>query len=297
MFQRRWRLVPAGARGPQMVGAALQRAQRVVVVVAEERGAGEHAHLRHGGEPFRRLRRPGSTDYTVDPVAEAEQRAAQRRLLVHQHDSGAGLAGGERRSDSGRPAAHHQHVAVDVNLVVGVGVGRLGRAAEACHAPDDGLVERFPERRRPEEGLVVEAGGEERREPPGPGGEVAAGTRPGIDAGGSEPVVELDLGRPQVGLRARALAELDQRGRLLGPCGKDAARPVILEAPAREMGAVRDQRGRQRIPGEALVALPVEGEAEAPCAVDQPATLEAKAHQRPSPPSASGSDGLGVPMG
>ena len=290
MFQRRWRLVPAGSAGPQMVGAALQRAQRVVVVVAEERGAGEHAHLRHGGEALRRLRRPGRAVHAVDAVAEAEQRAAERRLLVHEQDPGAGLAGGERGADPRRAAAHHQHVAVNVHLVVGVGVGRLGRAAEARHAPDHGLVERLPERRRPEEGLVVEAGGEERRELPGPGGEIAVGARPGVDAGGGEPVVELDLGRAQVGLGARAFAELDQRGRLLRAGGEDAARPVVLEAPAREVRAVRDQRRRQRVPGEALVAPPVEGEAQALRPVDPPAVLETKAHYSPSasPPGASG---------
>ena len=81
------------------------------------------------------------------------------------------------------------------------------------------------------------------------------------------------------------------------PCGEDAAGPVVLEAPAGEMGAVRNQRGRQRVAGEALKAATVEGEAETLGAVDLPAALQAKAHQLPSPPSASGSHGLGAPMG
>ena len=171
-----------GRARPQMVGAALQRAQRVVVVVTEERRAGENAHLRHGGEALCRRPGPGRAVRAIDPVAEADQRAAERRLLVHEQDPRAGLAGGERRGDSRRPAAHHEHVAVNRHLVVGVGIGCFGRAAEPRHAPDGGLVKRLPERRRPEKGLVVEAGGEERREPPGPGSKVAVGARPRIDA-------------------------------------------------------------------------------------------------------------------
>ena len=83
-----------GRTRPQMVAAPLQRAQRVVVVVAEERGAGEHAHLRHGGEPRGSRVRPGRAVGAVDAVAEARQRAAERRLLVHQHHVRAALAGG-----------------------------------------------------------------------------------------------------------------------------------------------------------------------------------------------------------
>ena len=284
---------------PQMVGAALQRAQRVVVVVAEERGAGEHAHLGHGGQALCRRPGPGCAVSAVDTVTEAEQRAAERCLLVHEQDPRAGLAGGERGGDPGRAAAHHEHVAVCGHLVVGVGIGRLGRVTEAGHAPDGGLVERLPERCRPEEGLVVKAGGEERREPPGPGGEVEVGARPGVDARGCETVVELHLGRAQVGLGARANAQLDQRGRLLRAGGEDAARAVIFEAPAGEVRAVRDQRGRQCVAGVALIAAPVEGEAEALRPVDPPALLETKAHysSSASPPDASGPDGLAVPMG
>ena len=279
-----------------MVGAALQRAQRVVVVVTEERRAGENAHLRHGGEALCRRPGPGRAVSAIDPVAEAEQRAAERRLLVHEQDPRAGLAGGQRRSDPRRPAAHHEHVAVDRHLVVGVGIGGVGRAAEPRHAPDGGLVERLPERRRPEKGLVVEAGGEERREPPGPGGEVAVGARPGIDALGGEPVVKLHLSRAEVGLRARAGPELDQRGRLLRARGEDAAGPVVLEAPAGEMSAVRNQRRGQCVAGEALKAASVEGEAETVRPVYPPTLLETEAHYS-SPASPPDASGRGAPMG
>ena len=80
------------------------------------------------------------------------------------------------------------------------------------------------------------------------------------------------------------------------PCGEDAAGPVILEAPAREMGAVCDERGRQCVAGEALKAARIEGEAETLGAVDLPTLLETEAHylSPASPPDASG---LGAPMG
>ena len=80
------------------------------------------------------------------------------------------------------------------------------------------------------------------------------------------------------------------------PCGEDAAGPVILEAPARELGAVRNQRRRQCVAGEALKAASVEGEAETVRPVDPPTLLETEAHYLfpASPPDASG---RGVPMG
>ena len=62
------------------------------------------------------------------------------------------------------------------------------------------------------------------------------------------------------------------------------------------MGAVRNQRGRQRVAGEALKAASVEGEAETLGPVDPPTLLETEAHYSfpASPPDASG---LGAPMG
>ena len=80
------------------------------------------------------------------------------------------------------------------------------------------------------------------------------------------------------------------------PCGEYAARPVVLEAPAREMGAVRNQRGRERVAGEALKAASVEGEAETVRPVYPPTLLETEAHYS-FPASRPDASGRGVPMG
>src|SRR3546814_956980 len=61
-------------------------------------------------------------------------------------------------------AADDEHVAEGVRLFVGVGVGLAARPAQPGGPPDRRLVEPLPERGGPHEGLVVEAGDDERRE-------------------------------------------------------------------------------------------------------------------------------------
>ena len=107
--------------------------------------------------------RPVERRAAVDLVALREQPAAEAEVLVAQDDARAGAAGGERRRQAGRAGADHQHVAEGVGLLVVVGIRRVGGAAEAGGAADQRLVELLPEARRPHEGLVVEAGAEERR--------------------------------------------------------------------------------------------------------------------------------------
>ena len=82
--------------------------------------------------------------------------------------------------------------------------------------------------------------------------------RPAVLAVGDETVVELLLRRARIGLGARAARELDQRIRLVGAGGDDAARAVILEAAADQMHAVGQQGGSQRVARMALVRRAVE---------------------------------------
>ncbi len=97
-------------------------------------------------------------------VGLAQQRAAELRLLVAEDDARAGLGRGERRGEARRAGADDEHVAMGVALRVAVGIGRGRRPAEARRGADARLVDLVPERARPHEGLVVEAGDEERRE-------------------------------------------------------------------------------------------------------------------------------------
>ena len=103
---------------------ALHRAEEVVVVVAEHRGAREHGDVRQAQLRCQCGRRFG--------------------LLVGEHDSHAGPRRGERFAQAGAPAADHQHVAVQVHLVVAIRIGLRGCPADARHAADQWLVERVP---------------------------------------------------------------------------------------------------------------------------------------------------------
>ena len=136
--------------------------------------------------------------------------------------------------------------------------------AKARGAADHRLVDLFPERGRPHEGLVVEAcdedGGEEapliaRRS------SVSEGKRFWLFA--SRPSIELDDGCAWYWLaRAPERSSTSAFGSS-EPRAKNAARTVILERTADEAHAVGEQRRSQRIAGIARRGLAVEGESRA----------------------------------
>ena len=72
-------------------------------------------------------------------------------------------------------------------------------------------------------------------------------------------------------LPAAAPVHRHQRVRLLAAGGKDAARAMVLERASDEMDTVGEERGRERISGEAGQSAAVEGEAQPPAAIDAPA--------------------------
>ena len=149
----------------EMVGDALDQADEILRVVAEGRGARQHADIVHRRElgdasPAPRPSRPAPS--ILAPALEA-QRAAEFRLLVAEDDAHAGFGRGKRRGDAGRAAAEHQHLAMGEARRIVVGIGLVGRDAEAGRGADVRLVDALPGRLRPHEGLVVEAGREHRR--------------------------------------------------------------------------------------------------------------------------------------
>ena len=260
----------SGAVRAQMVGDALQRRQEIMVVVAEDRGARQTPHLVHGVQSGGGLGGPVHGRGAVDLVMAGQQGAAELVLLVGQDDTCPRAPGGQRRRHPGRPATHHQHVAVDVDFVVAVGVGAVRGTAQSSRTPDDGLVG-HPQGRRPLEGLVIEAGGQEAPEQAERRREVVIGARPAIDAGRGEAVVELDAGGAGVGQGVGAGLHLDDGVGLLRSRREDAARAVVLEAAPDHRDPVGNQRRGQGVTGIAAVLAAVEGEAERPAAVDAPA--------------------------
>ena len=97
----------------EVVADALDEADEILRVVAERRGARQHADIVHGRKLGDRGLRPVPAVLAVDLRAGLEaQRAAELGLLVAEDDAHAGLGGRERRRDAGRAAAQHQHLAM-----------------------------------------------------------------------------------------------------------------------------------------------------------------------------------------
>ena len=148
-----------------MVVDPLERAIGAAVIDAEHASCG--VMMRTSGSDASSASAPATHSAAGMPSIvppSRQQPAAEREVFLAQDDAGAGAAGCQRRRKPGRAAAHDQHVAMRPRLVVVVGIGQPGGATEAGGAADRRLVDRFPELRRPHEGLVVEAGDEDRRE-------------------------------------------------------------------------------------------------------------------------------------
>src|SRR5581483_9367028 len=138
-------------------------------------------------------------------------------------------------------------------------------------AADGRLIDLLPERGRPHEGLVVEAGAEDRREKLVHREQIEFERRPAVLARGVEAVVELDGRGAGVRLASRARSELDERARLLGARGQDATGAMIFERARDEADAVGKERRGERVAGMADEVLAVEGEGERAAAVDEAA--------------------------
>ncbi len=265
----------------EMIRHPLHQADHVVVVIAEGHRARQQRHVRHRAQLCERIGDPLGSGLAVDHrLAIGEERAAHLLLLVHQHHARAGSACSQGSRQARWAGANDQGIGMGVELVVAVGIG-FGRAlAEAGHAADEVLVLQ-PEALRPHEGLVVEARWKTAVEQAVHRAEIGGQAGKAVLAFRDQTLIELDLRRAQVGLGAVALAELDQRIRLLRAGGKEAARAVILEAAADQHHAVGEQRGGEGIAVIALVRLAVEHEAQRLGAVDAAALRQAidLAHQ------------------
>ena len=153
-----------------------------------------------------------------------------------------------------------------------VGVRVIRRDAEAGRATDRRLVEVLPGALRADEGLVVEADGKQRRRKAVDRHRIPLQRRPGVLRARLQALVELDLRRAQIGRDATlARVERDQRVRLVRPQRERTARPMVFERAPHQMNAVGDERGGERIAGEAVVGLAVEEERDGLRAIDAPA--------------------------
>ena len=129
--------------GHQVVRAALDQRDIVVVVEAVGGGAAQHAHLGHGFQFFEGLRDPLGGRFAVDRGIAREQPAAQLGLLVAQDDRAPDSPAASAAAQAGDAAAHHQHVAMRVAFVV---PGRIELGRRFAQAADgaDALLEVMP---------------------------------------------------------------------------------------------------------------------------------------------------------
>ena len=114
-------------------------------------------------------------------------------------------------------------------LVVAVGVFLHRQASKARRLANEWLIELFPERFGPHEGLVVETRRQERRGKIGDRHQIEIERSAMVLAFRLKPIEKLGDRGARVGFLSRTRAELDKRVGFFRSGGQNAARAVILE--------------------------------------------------------------------
>ena len=206
-----------------------------------------------------------------------DELAADLGVVVDEDDRaprpGCGVGGGETR----RPGADHEQVATRVDPWI-VGWRTMIRidAPESGHGANRAFIS-LPA--RPEERLVVEPRGQERRELVDKSGAIAGGRRRRVDRAHGEIVLERFRRRPQVRRRCSVPRHVDDRVRLFRPRAPDSARAVVFEAAADNPDAIGDERRGDAVAHDAGIGLAVEGEGKRLTAIDAAAGGQTKAAQ------------------
>ncbi len=233
--------------------------QPVLLERAQDGCAGQDGDARvgqHGGQqPFQ---------HRLVVVGAIAQMAAERRAVVEEQDAPALVGRGARRAETGRAAANHGHVGVKILFVV-VARRRVGvYPAQAGHVAQYLLIGR-PQRRRVDEGLVVEAHRQEAVGQAGQGHGVALQRRPSVLRAHGHP----GLDRAGAGAHTWLRADLDEAVGAVTGATQQAARPVVLERAAEDTHAGRGQGRGDGVAGVGAIALAVEGELDRALAVNQ----------------------------
>jgi hypothetical protein len=276
----------------QVVGQRLADGQEVAVVVTEHHAPADDAHLGHRGQFLFGRAHPLQCRLPVDASLDAVGTATQMGTQLGQDHACAAAARCQRGGQAGHPTTGDQHIAVDVLVHITVLVFLQRRGTQATGLADEALVP-HPGLGGPHECLVVEPGGEQRREPAVDAQQMLARAGPGVHAVGLQVLVQLDLGHLRVGDHPGAGLHLHQRRGLLDTAADDAARPVVLPG-ARQHGLAGGQHGRgQRVACKTLVAATVEAELHGARAIDPDAAGgQAGAGHATPPPVPAGASGF-----
>ena len=208
-----------------MVGHALDRAVGAAGRRRRTRwcAAGSRTSGRLASSAARR-RRPRGARLAVDRAPLRQQPAAGRKSSSHRITRAPAAPGRQRRHQPGRAGADHQHVAMQRGRARNwSGSARRCGAAQPGGAADQRLVHPLPERGRPHEGLVVEAGA-------AAAATTSAFDRHQVEAQRREAVLAVARASPSI--------QLGDRGARVGlaPRAARAARPARSAPPARPTG-------------------------------------------------------------
>ena len=235
----------AGAEPDEAI--SLEHAEQVVLVEPEGRRAGEDPDPFRGRDlcaqvPRHLPARASGLRARVEPPA-----APELRLVVHEQHARTPARGLQRPRHAGRAAADHRDVREEVRaLVLARRFLGEGDASEPREPPEDALVRR-PEPARMDEGLVVEAHGEQEVEPVEDRESVPLERGPGVL--GLDPLaVAQGL---HAGADVRHAVDVDQAVRAVAAAAEQPARPVVLEAPAEDPHTGRVERRADAVAGEA----------------------------------------------
>ena len=274
-------------RGHMVAAAFIQ--QRVAVVVKASglrpRPHGDVGHISEGGGLSRN---PVGAVRAIDlRVGLGQQTPAKLRRLFDQQHLRARLASRAGGGEAGHAAADHQYIGVVVVMFVSVRIGLFRRGAETGGLADHRFEHMFPRHAWEHEGLVVEPGGEDRRDG-GDGGvhraDVKIQRRPVVLRLRSQAVIKLLHCGALVRLRPVSGADGHQGVGFFDTRRDHTARAVIFERPAHQRLAARQKGGGQRIPGETRHGLAVKLVGHRFRAVDQTAAvIEAMGHLRRLP--------------
>ena len=276
----------------KMVGHPLHQADVVVIVVAEGRRARQQGDVLARAQRGKSVREPRPGRCAVDDGGRlVQQSPAHFGLLVRKDNPLAALRRCQCRGETGGAGPDHQHIAVRVGVLIAVGIGRNGCSSEARCGANPRLVELVPEGPRPHEGLVVEAGDEDRRQHVVDRPDIEAERRPVVLRADGQAIYRIEARSAIVRIDAiSAPIDREQRIRLFGAVAEDAARTMILEGTADEVDAVGKQRRGDRIASVRLDDPAVEPHGHWLGTIDTAARSEAEG----SPPPCGEGSGVGV---
>ena len=194
-----------------MVRHALKNHQVVMMPVTDNSRAGQHMHI------LSRMELIGNQLGMIaraNPVNHARREignAAECRVFIGKHDSGARCSRSFGGSKASQSAPYNQHIAMHVDMLVSIRITAFGRPAKPRGFSDQRLIDMFPETLRPHECLVIEAARNKARDLAVEGANVEDKRRPAILTDRMKAIENFNLCGPQIGFVARPIANTHQR--------------------------------------------------------------------------------------